>query len=135
LAYDLGILTEDGTDIIWEDDQGYCALGQIGKDLGLGWGGDWKDTPDLPHYELTFGLSIQDLVNGAHPPLNVEIPKYDEPKARKKIMDQWLKDALIQSIKELAAKGKVGDPTLWINKVNNDEDVAPLAIILINRMS
>jgi peptidoglycan L-alanyl-D-glutamate endopeptidase CwlK len=131
LAYDLGILTDDGTDIIWEDDAGYTALGQIGKSLGLGWGGDWKQTPDMPHYEFTFGLSINDLCNGVKIP-DVAIPNYDEK--RKKPMEQWLKDALIQSIKELGAKGKVGDPTLWINKVNNDEDVAPLAIILLNRM-
>jgi hypothetical protein len=27
-------------------------LGQIGKALGLLWGGDWQSTPDRPHFEL-----------------------------------------------------------------------------------
>lgn len=27
-------------------------IAQIGKDLGLIWGGDWKDFTDMPHFEL-----------------------------------------------------------------------------------
>jgi peptidoglycan L-alanyl-D-glutamate endopeptidase CwlK len=32
----------------------WSALGTIGKDLGLGWGGDmWKTFVDKPHFQLT----------------------------------------------------------------------------------
>ena len=33
---------------------------QIAKDLGFEWGGDWKKK-DLPHFQLTFGLSRQEM--------------------------------------------------------------------------
>lgn len=137
LAFDIVILTPDGTDCIWDDEKGYAAIGQIGKDLGLEWGGDWDAaTRDQPHFQLTYGLSIQDLVNGATIPVNKDMPNYDQPtKVRKKPMEQWLKDTVIGVINDLAMKGKISNAQLWIDKVNNDEDIAPLAVILINRMS
>jgi N-acetylmuramoyl-L-alanine amidase len=55
-------------------------------------------------------------------------------KKERKPMEQWLKDIVIQTIKDLAARDKIGNPDLWINKVNNDEDISALAIILINRL-
>ena len=37
-------------------------VAQIGKDLGLEWGGDWKTIKDLPHFQLTKG-TISELKN------------------------------------------------------------------------
>ena len=35
------------------DDNGFFSrVGAMGKSLGLGWGGDWKDFPDRPHLYL-----------------------------------------------------------------------------------
>jgi len=42
------------------------AIGRIGMSHGFQWGGNWKD-PDRPHFEMTFGLSIQQLKQGMRP--------------------------------------------------------------------
>jgi hypothetical protein len=48
LAFDIGIF-KDGAYV--GDDAAYDTVGQIGKDLGLIWGGDWKGIKDKPHFE------------------------------------------------------------------------------------
>ena len=45
----------------------YRKAGQIGKKLGLEWGGDWKDFRDMPHFQYTAGYSIKDFRNGNVP--------------------------------------------------------------------
>jgi peptidoglycan LD-endopeptidase CwlK len=40
-----------GKNPVWESKHYYTA-GKVGKELGLVWGGDWKRTKDLPHFEL-----------------------------------------------------------------------------------
>lgn len=68
--------------------------------------------------DVDYGVSLnQILVNG-------EPPK----------MEPWLKEALIQSITQLNQKGYISSPDLWINKVNNDQDITALPVLLINRM-
>src|SRR5205085_10929340 len=49
LAFDVGIF-EDGKYV--EESPDYKTVGQIGKSLGLAWGGDWKSIQDEPHFEL-----------------------------------------------------------------------------------
>ena len=34
-----------------DEDPAYDIVGQIGKGLGLVWGGDWAAFPDTPHFE------------------------------------------------------------------------------------
>ncbi len=36
----------------YDDDHFFQRVGTLGKSLGLGWGGDWKDFPDRPHLYL-----------------------------------------------------------------------------------
>lgn len=68
LAFDFAVLDENGHHH-WDidrDDNGngtsdWEEVGQIGKDLGLEWGGDWDDLQDFPHFQETFGWSISDL--------------------------------------------------------------------------
>lgn len=64
-AFDVA-LEIDGK-ITW-DKSYYKILGQIGKDLGLTWGGDWdgdgvedKNDWDLCHFQHTGGLTIAEL--------------------------------------------------------------------------
>ena len=40
-----------GKNPVWESKH-YDRAGQIGRELGLVWGGDWKRTKDRPHFEL-----------------------------------------------------------------------------------
>ena len=45
----------------WDPDNPlWQHLGQIGKRIGLRWGGDWK-SPDKPHFEFHPGLSIREV--------------------------------------------------------------------------
>jgi hypothetical protein len=49
LACDLVIIREGNP--IWKNDPDYQVLGQIAKDLGLRWGGDFKFALDIYHVE------------------------------------------------------------------------------------
>lgn len=49
LAFDVTIF--EGNRPIWES-RLYKKVGEIGKSLGLSWGGDWKSLVDEPHFEL-----------------------------------------------------------------------------------
>lgn len=67
LAFDFAIMKDDGN-ISWNVDDKWKRVAQIGKSLGLEWGGDWKSFPDYPHFQYTFGLSLADLRAGKRPP-------------------------------------------------------------------
>lgn len=48
LAFDVTIFSNGKP--VWESDD-YAAVGKMGRELGLVWGGNWS-TPDEPHFEL-----------------------------------------------------------------------------------
>lgn len=70
LAFDFAILNPDGS-VNWNVDAKWKRVAQIGKSLGLEWGGDWKGFKDYPHFQYTFGLSLADLRAGKRPPQQV----------------------------------------------------------------
>lgn len=41
-------------------------VGEIGQKIGLEWGGAWLSFVDMPHFQYTGGLSIEDLKRGMH---------------------------------------------------------------------
>lgn len=51
MAFD--ICRNDGKGAYYDADNWFQNVGQVGKSFGLTWGGDWKDSPDKPHFELT----------------------------------------------------------------------------------
>jgi peptidoglycan LD-endopeptidase CwlK len=53
----------------WKVDRRWLRVGQIGKSLGLEWGGDWKKFKDYPHFQYTFGLTLAQLRSGKKPPI------------------------------------------------------------------
>lgn len=67
LAIDFCLLDEHGG-VHWEVNDRWREVARIGKSLGFEWGGDWKDFKDYPHLQMTFGLSISDLLAGKRPP-------------------------------------------------------------------
>ena len=49
IAFDIGVF--EGKHYLGESPL-YKAVAVLGKQLGLSWGGDWKNLTDQPHYEL-----------------------------------------------------------------------------------
>jgi peptidoglycan LD-endopeptidase CwlK len=75
LAFDFVILNQSKVPV-WDTKadvnknarQDYYEAGEIGEAVGLEWGGRWiGKKADFPHLQMTFGLSISDLKNGAKP--------------------------------------------------------------------
>ena len=52
----------------WDATKRYALCGQIGKKLGLEWGGDFKSFKDMPHMQDTLGFTIADYAAGKAPP-------------------------------------------------------------------
>ena len=49
IAFDIGVF--EGTSYKGESPK-YSAVGMLGEELGLEWGGNWKSFQDQPHYQL-----------------------------------------------------------------------------------
>jgi peptidoglycan LD-endopeptidase CwlK len=49
IAFDIGVF--EGTKYL-DDSRKYKAVGILGMDLGLEWGGNWKTIVDQPHFQL-----------------------------------------------------------------------------------
>ncbi|MGL6106272.1 M15 family metallopeptidase [Romboutsia sp.] len=65
LAFDASPLVNGKID--WNNESLYKKMGAIGKSVGLDWGGDWKNFKDMPHFQWTGGLLIEELVRGKRP--------------------------------------------------------------------
>ncbi len=50
IAFDVGVF--EGKTYIPNDPAPYDAVGAIGTEIGLEWGGNWKSFNDKPHYQL-----------------------------------------------------------------------------------
>ena len=59
LAFDVGIFSADGK-TYHDEHRDYKAVGLIGQQLGLEWGGNWKFV-DEPHFQLKHGKSLAQL--------------------------------------------------------------------------
>lgn len=81
-----------------------AKVGAIGQKLGLEWGGSWSSFEDTPHFQYTFGLSIQDLRNGKRP------PDYKP--------DQTIDDDYIDAVKGLIEKNIINTEEAWLPEPN-----------------
>jgi peptidoglycan LD-endopeptidase CwlK len=76
LAVDYALLLPDGRSVSWDtvrdgDRDGlrdWFEVAAIGKKLGFEWGGDWERFIDMPHMQMTFGLTIDQCQRGIVPP-------------------------------------------------------------------
>jgi hypothetical protein len=58
LAFDIVVLDAIGK-ADWDvSHSGWATAAEIGKSLGLEWGGDWKKFKDRPHFQYTGGLPL-----------------------------------------------------------------------------
>ncbi|MDS0526581.1 peptidoglycan-binding protein [Clostridium sp. SHJSY1] len=69
LAFDC-VPVENGR-INWNDINEFNKMGVLGQKVGLEWGGNWTSYAiklvDRPHFQYTFGLSTEQLLEGARP--------------------------------------------------------------------
>ncbi len=71
LAFDFALVDHSGN-IIWNTQYDgnqngkadWYEVADLGKKLGLEWGGDWPSFKDDPHFQMTFGISIEQLKEG-----------------------------------------------------------------------
>ncbi|TLY39119.1 MAG: LysM peptidoglycan-binding domain-containing protein [Nitrospirae bacterium] len=60
LAFDIVVLDAVGK-ADWDvDHPGWKKAGELGKSVGLDWGGDWKSFKDLPHFQYTGGMTLEE---------------------------------------------------------------------------
>lgn len=59
VAFDVAFSTKNG--VSW--DGPWDMVGEIGKIIGLEWGGDWASFPDKPHFQFLAGYSLADFRN------------------------------------------------------------------------
>jgi peptidoglycan L-alanyl-D-glutamate endopeptidase CwlK len=64
-AFDIAVV-KDGK-AIYDDVDAYNRVGEIGKSLGLEWGGDFKSIIDRPHFQITQGLTTAQFREGLRP--------------------------------------------------------------------
>jgi peptidoglycan L-alanyl-D-glutamate endopeptidase CwlK len=75
LAYDIALAVPNGT-LSWdmqEDMNGdnisdFLEAGEWGEQCGLQWGGRFKTILDMPHFQYTFGFTLEQLRAGAEIP-------------------------------------------------------------------
>ncbi len=63
VAFDFCPLLADGRPD-WNDTLLFIKCGNIGKSLSLEWGGDFKSIKDMPHFQYTEGLTLEDFRKG-----------------------------------------------------------------------
>lgn len=51
---------------LWDDASLWDEIGAIASKYGIEWGGSWRRFPDRPHFQVTDGLRIVDLL-AMHP--------------------------------------------------------------------
>ncbi|MDP4095486.1 M15 family metallopeptidase [Paenibacillus sp. P96] len=75
VAVDFALLLPDGRSVSWDTSRDgnadrkadWMQVVSIGKALGFEWGGDWTSFRDLPHFQMTFGLSTAQYRAGKRP--------------------------------------------------------------------
>jgi peptidoglycan LD-endopeptidase CwlK len=71
LALDYCLL-DDKCNAIWTVNADWKRAATIAKKLGFFWGAEFKSLYDPPHLEMTFGLTVKDLMAGKTPPTKLQ---------------------------------------------------------------
>jgi len=75
VAIDFALLLPDGRAVSWDTKRDgdldllpdWDEAVTEAKRIGFAWGGDWRSFVDMPHFEMTFGLSTAQYRNGICP--------------------------------------------------------------------
>ena len=65
IAFDLVEINSSGQ-ALWNNPN-WDKIGKIGESFGFEWGGNWKSFKDRPHFQMTNGNSVNNLLNGSSP--------------------------------------------------------------------
>jgi len=49
---------------VWDDEALWARIGQLGKQIGLEWAGDWVTFKEMPHFQYTGGKTLKQLQAG-----------------------------------------------------------------------
>jgi|GEM_PF-734690 len=67
LAFDVAVVDEAGNPS-WPNDAAlWRTIGEVGKSVGLEWGGDFNSYVDLPHFQHTGGYTLAEIAAGERP--------------------------------------------------------------------
>ena len=80
----------------YDDPSFFACCGQIGKQVGFSWGGDWRSFPDRPHFQWDNHRkwSSRMILAGKYPP---EMEEYMTQAEFNKMMDTYLAQKRVDS--------------------------------------
>ena len=117
MAFD--VCRNDGKGAYNDSDGWFKKVGQVGKSFGLEWGGDWKGTPDKPHFELTKYGDTNTLAKKYGTPENFK-KTWKEVEEYMFVERNYSYNGKIKSFKVISENGenyiKVQDLTALLNK-------------------
>lgn len=87
----------------YDDASFFARCGQIGKQVGFSWGGDWKSFPDKPHFQWDAGGKYTGsmILAGKYPP---EMEEYMDQATFNKMMDTYLAQLKTKTVSSWAKK-------------------------------
>jgi peptidoglycan L-alanyl-D-glutamate endopeptidase CwlK len=114
VAWDIGIFDAAGNYL--PESPLYRKAGQIGRGLGLEWGGDWQTFPDQPHFQCHTGLTLAQMRALVLDGRGDEIPVLPLHKAESfplmttpEIVEVFLKGKLMEDV-----KAQLIDSRVWV---------------------
>lgn len=87
----------------YDDPSFFARCGQIGKQVGFSWGGDWKKFPDRPHLQWDDHMRYTGsmILAGKYPP---EMEEYMDQTTFNRMMDAYLAQLGTKPVSSWAAK-------------------------------
>lgn len=86
MAFDFAVMVAG--QINWNRLDLYDRVGELGKSLGLRWGGDFKTLKDRPHFELS-GYEVSQLINQYQEPDRFTATFKEEENIFKDLLNHW----------------------------------------------
>ena len=118
----------------YDDPSFFACCGQIGKQVGFSWGGDWRSFPDRPHFQWDNHRkwSSSMILAGKYPP---EMEEYMDQATFNKMADAYLAQLRTKPVStwakddwEKAKKDKITDGTAPQGLITRQE-----VVTMINR--
>jgi hypothetical protein len=112
----------------WSDLKFFETAGELWEEMGGEWGGRWRNFPDRPHFQFTFGATISQMQSGHEIPINEKM-QWEEVTVLTyrtvQEMPEWARPGIQQLIDARVLSGRAPD--------NLDIDENMMRILLIMR--